>query len=162
MARWLSIRASSKLQLLWGLPGEQGCAHFPRKENWWTSDRVMDGQGSLIDVGAKGWPVYSNQANRLEYTEHYNLLRMWLPIYRPATRPMLTPIHRWMGVRCSIIWGTPDTRMHYWKISSQWGQCNTGKCSTGKPWVLTSMWMLQNNSEVLTWPSIPLNPFKHL
>ena len=47
---WLDdrVRASSKLQLLWGVPSLQWSVSIksgPRKEQWWTGNRIMGRQG---------------------------------------------------------------------------------------------------------------------
>ena len=114
---WLDnwVRASPKLQLLWGVPGLQWSVSIksgPRKEQWWTGDRVMGGQGSLMHVGSEGWTVCVRSNRRAtvaqiaqevnagsdrkvsEYTVHHSLLRMGLHSRRPVRVPMLTPVHR--------------------------------------------------------------------
>lgn len=88
----------SKLQLLWGVHSLQWSAvsikSGPRKEQWWTSDRVMGSQGLLMHVGSEGWSVWSDPTDELlllkllhvkagsdrkmsEATVHHSLLHIW-------------------------------------------------------------------------------------
>lgn len=55
-------RASSKQQVLWDVCSGQ---YLPRKANWWTSDRVMGTQNSLMHMGRDGWPVWSEPTGEL-------------------------------------------------------------------------------------------------
>ena len=55
MARWL--------QLLWGVSGLHWSVSIksgPRKEQWWTGNRVMGRQDSLMRSGREGWPLWSD------------------------------------------------------------------------------------------------------
>ena len=70
---WLEdrVRASPKLQLLWGVPGLQWLVSIKSdlwKEQWWTNDRVMSGQGSLMHLGSIGWPLWSDPTQLLLIT----------------------------------------------------------------------------------------------
>ena len=41
-------------------------ASVRRKEQWWTSNRVMGGQGSMMHVGSESWPLWSEPTNETQ------------------------------------------------------------------------------------------------
>ena len=58
----------SELQLLLVVPSLQWSVSIrigPRKKQWWTGNRVVGGQGSLMHVGSEGWPVWSDPTDEL-------------------------------------------------------------------------------------------------
>ena len=84
----------------------------PRKEQWWTSDSVMGGHGSLMHVGSKGRAVWSDPTDELMF---FKLLK----------KLMLVLIERYQNTQCitvCCVWGciaTDQTGCPCWPLSSQ-------------------------------------------
>ena len=104
MARWLgqSISCSdpcSELQLLLVVPSLQWSVSIrtgPRKKQWWTGNRVVGGQGSLMHVGSEGWPVWSDP------TDELLMLKL-------LSNLMLVQIERLQNTKCitvCCVWGS--------------------------------------------------------
>lgn len=63
IAKKLDYLPSPKCQVFWAVPGMQWleCTKSnSSKDNRWTGDQVMTGQGSIICTESKGWPVWEN------------------------------------------------------------------------------------------------------
>ena len=92
------VRASPKLQLLWGVPGLQWSVSIkrgPRKEQWWSGIRVMGDQGSFMHVGREGWLAWSDP------TDELLLLKL-------LKKLMLVLIERCQNTQCNAVccvWG---------------------------------------------------------
>ena len=74
------VTATPKLPLLWGVPGVPWSVSIksgPRKEQWWTGNRVTGGQASLMHVGSEGLPVLSDPTDELLLLK---LLKKLMPV----------------------------------------------------------------------------------
>ena len=132
---WLDawVRASPKLQLLCGVPSLQWSVSIesgPRKEHWWTSDRVMGGQGLLMLVGSEVWPVWSDP------TDELLLLKL-------LKKLMLVLIEWCQNTQCiavCCVWGCiaadqSGCPVHRWKHQTWARECqNWTTQSNGRRW----------------------------
>ena len=87
IARWLE----HLLHLQWSVSIKSG----PTKGQWWTGDRVIGGQGSLMHMGSKGWPTWSDPTDELLF---FKLLK----------KLMLVLIERCQHTHCTTVccvWG---------------------------------------------------------
>lgn len=147
------VGASPKLQLLRAFPvcNGQYLKSDPRKERWWTTDRVVGGRGSLMHARSDAWPVWFDPMDEL--------LQLKLTRTSCCRLPVLTSVHcqstnnghmslssgpqRWvtfsgasrgrLSVCASLTCETPGTRVHYGMKASQQRQCDA---SARKPGVL--------------------------
>ena len=139
---WLDnwVRASPKLQLLWGVPGLQWSVHVksgPRMEDRWMATRSWAVKAHWCTWGEKAGPhglirqatvaqiaekVNAGSDRKVsEHTVHHNLLHMGLCSHKPVRVPMLTSVHCWKHLQWAREhqnWTTEQWKKEAWSDES--------------------------------------------